>query len=90
MTRVNNCNKVTQKIREKKETQKTDKATLLYISKRFVSFSSRMIYTSQFSDSSRRLIDYDKQKNTIENAYFNCYNLDYIAIDCSKSKKRIV
>ena len=37
--RVNNCHKMTRKIREKEKTQKIDKAVRFYISKRFVSFS---------------------------------------------------
>ena len=36
------------------------------------------------------IIDYRKQKNVDENAYFNYYKHDYIAINYSKSKKQII
>ena len=58
--RVNNCYKVTREICEKEKTQKIDRAARFYTSKRFVSFSSRPTYTSQFFIFSRRIIDYRK------------------------------
>ena len=58
--RVNNCYKVTRKIREKKKTQKIDRAVRFHTLKRFISFSFRSIYTSQFFVSFRRIIDYHK------------------------------
>ena len=86
---VNNRHKMTRKIRKKEKIQKIDKAARLHISKRFVSFSSRPTYTSQLLVSSRRIINYRKQKNINKNAYFNCHEQNHVATDCSKSKKWI-
>ena len=58
--RVNNRHKVTRKIREKEKIQKIDRAVRFHTLKRFVSFFSRSIYTSQLFVSSRRIIDYYK------------------------------
>ena len=88
--RVNNRHKMTWKIREKEKIQKIDRAARSHTSKRFVSFSSRSIYTSQLFVSSCRIIDYCKQKNVDENACFNCHEQDHVATDYLKSKKRIV
>ena len=88
-TCVNNRHKVTRKIREKEKTQKIDRTARSHTSKRFVSFSSRSTYTSQFFVSSRRIIDYRKQKNVDKNVCFNYYEQDHVAADCSKSKKRV-
>ena len=71
--RVNNRHKMTRKIREKEKIQKIDRAVRFYTLKRFVSFSSRSIYTSQFFIFFRCIIDYRKQKNVDENIYFNCH-----------------
>ena len=86
---VNNCHKMTRKTREKEKTQKIDRTARLYTLKRFVSFSSRPIYTPQLLISFRRIIDYRKQKNVNENVCFNCHERDHVAADCSKSKKRV-
>ena len=88
--RVNNRHKMTRKICEKEKIQKIDRTIRFYTSKRFVSFSSRSIYTSQFFISFRRIIDYCKQKNVNENVYFNCHEQNHVATDCSKSKKQII
>ena len=88
--RVNNRHKMTRKTHEKKKTQKIDRAARSHTSKRFVSFSSRSIYTFQFFVSFRRTIDYRKQKNVDENTCFNCHEQNHVATNCSKSKKRIV
>ena len=87
--RVNNRYRMTRKTREKEKTQKIDRAARSHTSKRFVSFFSRSIYTSQLFVSSRRIIDYCKQKNINENVCFNCHEQDHVATNCSKSKKRI-
>ena len=87
---INNRHKMTRKIREKKKIQKINKAIRFHTSKRFVSFFSRSIYTSQFFISFRRIINYHKQKNVDENVYFNCYEQNHVATNYSKSKKRIV
>ena len=87
--RVNNRHKMTRKTREKEKTHEIDRAARLHTSKRFVSFSSRSTYTSQLFVFSRRAIDYCKQKNVDENAYFNCHEQGHIATNCSKSKKRV-
>ena len=87
---VNNCHKMTRKTREKKKTQKIDRTTRFHTSKKFVSFFFRSIYTSQLFASFCRIIDYHKQKNVNENIYFNYHEQDYVAINCPKSKKRIV
>ena len=81
---------MTRKTREKKKIQKIDRTVRSHILKRFVSFSSRSIYTSQLFVSFRRIIDYRKQKNVNKNVYFNCHEQDHVAINYSKSKKRIV
>ena len=57
---INNCHKMTRKIREKEKTQKIDRTIRLHILKRFVSFSSRSTYTPQLFVSFRRIIDYRK------------------------------
>ena len=88
-TCVNNRHKMTRKTREKEKTQEIDKAARPYTSKRFVSFFSRSIYTSQLFVSSRRIIDYCKQKNVDENVCFNCHERGHVATDYSKSKKRV-
>ena len=87
--RINNRHKVTRETREKEKTQKIDRAVRSHTSKRFVPSSSRSTYTSQLFVSSRRIIDYRKQKNVDENVCFNCHEQDHVATDCSKSKKRI-
>ena len=87
---VNNRHKMTRKICKKEKIQKIDKAIRAHTSKRFVSFSSRSIYTSQLFISFHRIINYCKQKNVDENACFNCHEQDHVATNCSKSKKRIV
>ena len=81
---------MTRKIHEKEKIQKIDRTICFYILKRFVSFFSRSTYTSQFFVSSRRIIDYCKQKNVDENVCFNCHEQDHVATNCSKSKKRVV
>ena len=86
---VNNRHKMTREIREKKKTQKIDKAVRFHILKKFVSFSFRSIYTFQLFILFRRIIDYRKQKNVDENVYFNCHEQNHVAIDCLKLKKRI-
>ena len=58
--RVNNRHKVTRKTREKEKIQEIDRAVRSHTSKRFVSFFSRSIYTSQLFVSSRRIINYYK------------------------------
>ena len=88
-TRIDNRHRMTPKTREKEKTQKIDRAVRFYTSKRFVSFFSRPIYTSQLFVSFHRIIDYRKQKNVDENVCFNCHEQDHVAADCSKSKKRI-
>ena len=88
-TRVDNRHRMTRKTREKEKTQKIDRAARSHTSKRFVPFSSRPTYTPQLFVSSRRIIDYRKQKNVNKNACFNCHERDHVASDCSKSKKRI-
>ena len=88
-THVNNCHKMTRETREKEKIQKIDKAIRFYTSKQFVSFFSRSISTPQFFVSSRRIIDYRKQKNVDENVYFNYHEQGHVATNCSKSKKRI-
>ena len=80
---------MTRKTREKEKIQKIDRTVCFHTSKRFVSFFSRSIYTSQLFVFFCRIIDYCKQKNVNENAYFNCHEQDHVATDCSKSKKRI-
>ena len=87
---VNNCHKMTRETREKKKTQKIDKLTRSYTSKRFISFSFRSIYTPQFFVFFRRIIDYRKQKNVNKNVCFNYHEQDHVATNCSKSKKRVV
>ena len=89
-TRVNNRHKMTRKTREKEKIQKIDRAAHFHISKRFVSFFSQSIYTSQFFVFSRRTIDYRKQKNVDENVYFNCHEQSHVATNYLKSKKRII
>ena len=84
---VNNCHKMTRKIREKEKIQKIDRAVRFHTSKQFISFSFQSIYTFQLFVFSRCIIDYRKQKNVDENAYFNCHEQSHIATDCSKSKK---
>ena len=42
---INNRHKMTRKIREKEKTQKIDRTARFHTSKRFVSFSFRLIYT---------------------------------------------
>ena len=64
---------MTRKIHEKEKTQKIDKTAHSHISKRFVSFFSRSIYTPQLFISFRCIIDYRKQKNVDKNVYFNCH-----------------
>ena len=81
--RINNCHKMMQKICEKKKIQKIDRATRSSMSKQFVSFSSRSIYTFSFSVSSRRMIDYRKQKKIDHNTYFYYHELDHIATNYS-------
>ena len=81
---------MTRKTREKEKIQKIDRTVRSHTLKRFVSFFSRPIYTPQFFVSSRRIIDYRKQKNVDENACFNCHEQNYVATDCSKSKKRVI
>ena len=81
---------MTRKIREKKKIQKIDKTIRFHTLKKFVLFSFQSIYTSQFSVFFRCIIDYRKQKNVDENVYFNCHEQSHVAINCSKSKKRIV
>ena len=88
-TRVDNRHRMTRKTHEKEKTQKIDRAARFHTLKRFVSFSSRPTYTFQFFVSSRRTIDYCKQKNVDENVCFNCHERGHVATDCSKSKKRI-
>ena len=89
-TRVNNRHKMTRKIHKKKKIQKIDRTIRFHILKRFVSFFSRSIYTSQLFVFSRRIINYCKQKNIDENVYFNCHEQNHVATNCSKLKKRIV
>ena len=84
---VNNRHKMTRKTRKKEKTQKIDKTVRFHASKRFVSFSSRSIYTFQFFVFSRRIIDYRKQKNIDENVCFNYHEQNHVATDCLKSKK---
>ena len=62
---------MTRKIRKKEKIQKIDKTTRVHTSKRFVSFSSRPIYTSQLFIFFRCIIDYRKQKNVNKNVCFN-------------------
>ena len=81
---------MTRKTREKEKTQKIDRAVRFHTLKRFVSFFSRSIYTSQLFVSSRRIIDYRKQKNVNENVCFNCHEQSHVAINCSKLKKRMI
>ena len=88
--RVNNRHKMTRKIHKKEKIQKIDRTAHSLTFKRFISFFFRSIYTLQFSASSHRIIDYHKQKNVDENAYFNCHEQNHVAIDCPKSKKQIV
>ena len=88
--RVNNCHKMTRKIREKEKIQKIDKTIHSHILKRFVSFSFQSTYTPQFFVFFRRIIDYRKQKNVDENAYFNCHEQSHVVTNYSKSKKQIV
>ena len=88
-TRVDNCHRMTRKIREKEKTQKIDRAARSYTLKWFVSFSSRPIYTPQLFVFSRHISDYRKQKNVDENVCFNCHEQDHVATNYSKSKKRI-
>ena len=57
---VINRYKMMRETREKKKTQKIDKAVRFHISKKFVSFSSRSIYTFQFFVLFRYIIDYHK------------------------------
>ena len=87
---INNRHKMTRKIHEKEKIQKIDRAARFHTSKRFVSFSFRSTYTFQFFISSRRIIDYCKQKNVNKNVCFNYHEQDHVATDCSKSKKRII
>ena len=87
--RVNNRYKMTRKIREKEKIQEIDRAIHSHISKWFVSFFFRSIYTFQFSVFFRCIIDYRKQKNIDENICFNCHEQNHVATNCSKSKKRI-
>ena len=86
--RVDNRHKVTRET-HKKKTQKIDRTVRSHTLKRFVSFSSRSTYTSQFFVFSRRIIDYRKQKNVDENICFNYHEQDHVATDYSKSKKQI-
>ena len=81
---------MTRKIREKEKIQKIDITIRSFTSKRFVSFFFRSIYTFQLFVSSRRIIDYCKQKNVDENVCFNCHEQDHVTTNCLKSKKRIV
>ena len=87
--RVNNRHKMTRKTRKKGKIQKIDRTIRFFMFKRFVPFFSRPIYTPQFFASFRRIIDYCKQKNVDENACFNCHEQNHVAIDCSKSRKRV-
>ena len=75
------------KIYKKKKTQKINRTIRFYTSKKFILFSSRSTYTSQFFALFHRIINYYKQKNVDENIYFNCYKQNYIAINYSKLKK---
>ena len=86
---VNNCHKMTRKIRKKEKIQKIDRAARSHTLKRFVSFSSRPIYTPQLFVSFRRIIDYRKQKNIDENVCFNCHKQGHVTTNCLKSKKRV-
>ena len=87
---VNNRHKMTRKTREKEKIQKIDRTVHVHILKRFVSSSSRSIYTSQLFIFSRRIINYCKQKNVDENVCFNCHEQSHVATNCLKSKKRVV
>ena len=57
---INNCHRMTQKTCEKEKIQKINRTIRFHTLKRFVSFSSQLIYTSQLFVSFRRTIDYRK------------------------------
>ena len=87
---VNNCYKITRKIREKKKIQKINRTIRSHTLKKFVLFSFRSIYTSQLFISFYRIINYCKQKNVNENVCFNCHEQNHVATNYLKLKKRIV